>query len=138
MKRCVKIYWSRVFCVLRFSCLQLELCYCMIWYSNLTMAASTDDERCVNPNKTLGLDEACLRIINDQNKSASIYTHPSECKPVNIFMINLKITNLHKLTDMGVFCVIVLGMAVCKFRTKQRHNSRSSHNIRDSLVLYCW
>ncbi|XP_015110706.1 heparan-alpha-glucosaminide N-acetyltransferase [Diachasma alloeum] len=38
-----------------------------------------EDDDCKNPNKTLGIDEACISIINDYNTSVSLYSFFNEC-----------------------------------------------------------
>ncbi|XP_011303728.1 heparan-alpha-glucosaminide N-acetyltransferase-like [Fopius arisanus] len=37
------------------------------------------NDHCTNPNKTLGLDEACVSVINDYNTSVSLYSFFNEC-----------------------------------------------------------
>lgn len=40
---------------------------------------------CLDANVSLGIDEACFNILNEYNKSITLYSHPSECYLVCIY-----------------------------------------------------
>ncbi|XP_043274378.1 heparan-alpha-glucosaminide N-acetyltransferase-like [Venturia canescens] len=41
---------------------------------------NSSDPRCVGPNKTLGIDQACLSILNNQDLPVSVLTYINQCQ----------------------------------------------------------
>lgn len=41
---------------------------------------------CLDANVSLGIDEACFSIINEYDTPVALYSYPSECYLVNLYI----------------------------------------------------